>query len=504
MHEQSRKMSTDIWSLGCVYLEMCTVLARKSLEEMASYLQSNGSGSTNFYANHAGLRSWARILQDSFLSSETPQDAAMLDLVCKMCEPDPAKRLTAHEVVLRIMQVPAPPLYHGLCCNKERWAKGSGSMQWPQGVHDIQATDEDEITIGSSLFGEPYSIGNLANYSVPTVQEAEMTVQAILNQPPKSTYHILEDFTVHNDIASIEDLPRRAVDGSEQAEDFHSSAPILSGSHGEGELHPASLWSCQATLVPEETGENKRAVGRFGPPVTFDLLSPADALSAKPGRPPSTASHASVSSSQATLAPEETLESNKVVGKSASPRVAKQQSHAASSFPICRRLLSIDPNALPCDWPNCKPPQGLAFVLFSGIQALQEHLRDSHQVHEYGWTRLFDDRHSRPAELWTLDPETGALIVHESSRRTTARRTGEDERAVRFGDLPKERRPRVSDRQTPRPKSNGSVYPVNAELPIAPILQGSGQKYEIKVPGVPPTSFVPSYILGMYTLSLVT
>jgi serine/threonine protein kinase len=55
---EPRNSSSDIWSLGCVFLEMWTVLSGHSIDSLAKYLQKNGTLSDYYQLNPTGITSW--------------------------------------------------------------------------------------------------------------------------------------------------------------------------------------------------------------------------------------------------------------------------------------------------------------------------------------------------------------------------------------------------------------------------------------------------------------
>lgn len=60
-----RSYSSDMFSLGCVFLEMLTVLKGHSLDEMSTFLSENGSHATQYPMNLAGVKSWMENLEVS-------------------------------------------------------------------------------------------------------------------------------------------------------------------------------------------------------------------------------------------------------------------------------------------------------------------------------------------------------------------------------------------------------------------------------------------------------
>ncbi|KAH7082896.1 kinase-like domain-containing protein [Paraphoma chrysanthemicola] len=55
---QSRNSASDLWSLGCVFLEIWTTLRGDAVADLMEYLAANGTGSTCYYANEEAVSSW--------------------------------------------------------------------------------------------------------------------------------------------------------------------------------------------------------------------------------------------------------------------------------------------------------------------------------------------------------------------------------------------------------------------------------------------------------------
>lgn len=60
---QSRNSTADIWSLGCVFLEMMTVLKGRQVEEIPSFLRERGPQSTSYGERLADVLLWIKILE---------------------------------------------------------------------------------------------------------------------------------------------------------------------------------------------------------------------------------------------------------------------------------------------------------------------------------------------------------------------------------------------------------------------------------------------------------
>ena len=80
---EKRNTSADIWSLGCVFLEMLTIINGKTLEEQRSLFKQQ-SGNYRFFDNTSTARDWTRQLRG--LEPENEPDDFMSDIILEMLQ----------------------------------------------------------------------------------------------------------------------------------------------------------------------------------------------------------------------------------------------------------------------------------------------------------------------------------------------------------------------------------------------------------------------------------
>jgi serine/threonine protein kinase len=90
--QDKRGLSADVFSLGCVFVEMFAAVIEK-MDELEKILDDNENGDTSYQANTERIKAWLDpfVEEDSCLWANIPQMMQMLDF-------DPTKRPTAKEI----------------------------------------------------------------------------------------------------------------------------------------------------------------------------------------------------------------------------------------------------------------------------------------------------------------------------------------------------------------------------------------------------------------------
>ncbi|KAI9715496.1 MAG: hypothetical protein M1812_005972 [Candelaria pacifica] len=124
---EPRNSSSDIWSLGCVFLEIVTTLRDKSIEEMKSFFGTRGSGSYFMHKNEQAVIEWMVALRDDGASDS---DNLPLDWIQSMLVWDRRNRVEAPALVDRIARCGANtlslPVFCGVCCVDDELAWDGG------------------------------------------------------------------------------------------------------------------------------------------------------------------------------------------------------------------------------------------------------------------------------------------------------------------------------------------------------------------------------------------
>ncbi|KAH8800317.1 kinase-like domain-containing protein [Xylogone sp. PMI_703] len=112
----ARNQASDLWSLGCVFLEMGTTLNNRTVDEMRSYFETHGTRGPYVRGNSEAADMWLEELKNS---SNSVDDMQPLYLSRDMCQEQPNHRPTAAQVVSEILDFQGDVPYCGHCCDSE-------------------------------------------------------------------------------------------------------------------------------------------------------------------------------------------------------------------------------------------------------------------------------------------------------------------------------------------------------------------------------------------------
>jgi serine/threonine protein kinase len=122
---EPRGRSADIYSLGCVFLEMATVYYGESLASFEEFRTSDGDRS--FHRSHEKLRSWMDLLRSEKVTGVEEPGTMMigiLDITEKMLAENQSRRPTISAVSQTLEFFSLFPLqdsYYGICCRPESY-----------------------------------------------------------------------------------------------------------------------------------------------------------------------------------------------------------------------------------------------------------------------------------------------------------------------------------------------------------------------------------------------
>lgn len=142
-----RNESSDIWSLGCIFLEMSTVLSDLTVRQMREFFQSNGNGRHFIRENQPAYEAWYELIVKQ---ATIPSDVQVIELGKRLCHQIPLERPTAAEIASEIVDLRGPIKFHCGCCElkSDHWTKVDM-------VKDLQSiTKTEEWTMNQTIMPE--------------------------------------------------------------------------------------------------------------------------------------------------------------------------------------------------------------------------------------------------------------------------------------------------------------------------------------------------------------
>jgi serine/threonine protein kinase len=117
MMYMERNSSSDIWSLGCVFLEMWTVVRQGEVEALRTHMMSTGTHTKEYHANPTGYLSWIEKLRHAPGPSVDTEPSTWIS---NMLLSTPSSRWSVHILEDNIKEASMHPTasydYIGLCC----------------------------------------------------------------------------------------------------------------------------------------------------------------------------------------------------------------------------------------------------------------------------------------------------------------------------------------------------------------------------------------------------
>lgn len=174
-NDQSRNESSDVYSLGCVFVEMTTVLKGRSIDEMRKSLEKF-TGNYRFHRNQKGVDDWSRGL----CISGSKSDNLPLTWSTLMMQVNPGKRPNAENLCAEIVRTTedtdaGAESFYGECClassdTESTVSSAPGSDVWAESNHADGTTPP--ISPITSRVGTDRSIDAISNKEGPRVEDS--------------------------------------------------------------------------------------------------------------------------------------------------------------------------------------------------------------------------------------------------------------------------------------------------------------------------------------------
>ncbi|KAI9857182.1 MAG: hypothetical protein M1813_008544 [Trichoglossum hirsutum] len=143
-----RNTKADIWSLGCVFLEMVTVLKGAKIQDLRAYFHERNE-SHCFWASPHATAEWVSNLREM----SPREDNALLEWITEMLNLDARLRPTAKSLFDNIVsyepQLDEPVSFCGTCCREEHLTESEDSADEAWEQEECTAITSPETTLSS-------------------------------------------------------------------------------------------------------------------------------------------------------------------------------------------------------------------------------------------------------------------------------------------------------------------------------------------------------------------
>lgn len=134
-----RNSSSDLWSLGCVFLEIWTVIKGLTIADLIAHLERSDTMSTYYYLNYEGVLTWLSTVSEK---AGVPSDNAPQSWIFNMLKIDRKARWSARNLLDSIQEVNRDVEvifnFSGLCCIED--------LEFPESVHSTDSDGEADVS----------------------------------------------------------------------------------------------------------------------------------------------------------------------------------------------------------------------------------------------------------------------------------------------------------------------------------------------------------------------
>lgn len=217
--------SSDIWSLGVVFLEMATVLRGKRIAELDSFLQNNGHRQTEIHLNLDAAMNWSEQLQKH--GSGSPIDNEPLSWIKRMLDRVQSNRPTAAGIYQDIAAF-HDGTFCGSCCSDGE--SSSSADEDFQNDSDMLSDTMEEVELHSMdpSMQQP-DASDSRDFSQPLVKSTQNN-----NENPGSQF-AQEDISVYSSIGQDVSIVGAEIDVvAPLPSEKRAQSPSKSRSHSPG------------------------------------------------------------------------------------------------------------------------------------------------------------------------------------------------------------------------------------------------------------------------------
>ena len=226
--------SSDIWSLGVVYLEMTTVLRGRVFKDMGSFCTKNGTGNSTVWNNLEGALQWLDLIEPR--PRQGFSDAGLRRWVRSMLVETPALRISVQALCEQIDDFTEDRYCCRCCSNEESSDNSDPSMDTYDPVDDAAGPTRDESPavrlvdrLLHSQTGRPSTkeVTQKSGFVPFTVSFRDRKVQtAVTHSPVYVQYGTVDSISKHEQIIRKE-VMNQANTGKRQEAHEHRKKHLL-------------------------------------------------------------------------------------------------------------------------------------------------------------------------------------------------------------------------------------------------------------------------------------
>lgn len=236
---EARNESSDIWSLGCVFLDILSVLKGESLRSKDQFFGENGNGGRNPRVNPHGLNLWL-----SKLKTVGEEDNQPILWTQQMLQPGPNDRISSVRLLDEILGYVDEYIYYGHCCADQE--EDLSSCHSSEFADDISSVDErgDDSTNSTSVVSK-------------RVDEEDLSGSRVTNDKNRFRLQELsmrEDQTSESQTSVIVSTNMTLAPSNDPSDRLYLDAQVITDKPIASIIDRQDLRDQQSIVTPDETG----------------------------------------------------------------------------------------------------------------------------------------------------------------------------------------------------------------------------------------------------------